>query len=150
MAKIDDALAKYDKCDRPNYQAITSEFGVERSTLSKRHHNKTGSKKAQYESQSKLMKEQDAYLVSYINRLSDQGLPPTNVIVQNFIEELSNSIVRKNFVGNWCWQHQNDLLNRYLTPFDIKQKKADCHQSYSYYFMILKQNIQFNHTIYTI
>jgi hypothetical protein len=93
MAKIDDALAKCDKCDRPNYQAIASEFGVERSTLSKRHRNKTGSKEAQYESQSKLTKEQDAYLVSYINRLSDQGLPPTNMMMRNFIEELSNSTV---------------------------------------------------------
>ena len=102
MVKIDDALAKCDKCDRPNYQAIANEFSVKRSTLSKYHCNKTGSKKAQYESQSKLIKEQDAYLVSYINKLSDQGLPPTNAMVQNFIEELSNSTVGKNFVGDWC------------------------------------------------
>jgi hypothetical protein len=142
MAKIDDVLAKCDKCDRPNYQAIASEFGVERSTLSKRHCNKTGSKEAQYESQSKLTKEQDAYLVSYINRLSDQELPPTNMMVRNFIEELSNSTVGKNFVGDWCRKHQDDLLNGYLAPFDIKRKKADCYQSYSRYFTILKQKME--------
>jgi hypothetical protein len=50
MAKIDNVLVKYDKCDHPNYQAIASEFGIEKSILSKYHCNKTGSKEAQYES----------------------------------------------------------------------------------------------------
>jgi hypothetical protein len=33
-------------------------------------------------------------------------------------------------------------LNGYLAPFDIKRKKADCHQSYSRYFTILKQKME--------
>ena len=66
---IEAALAALSLQSKPNYTQTVKEFGVEQSTLSRRHRNITGSKDAGYESQSFLTKEQSKVLVTYLNEL---------------------------------------------------------------------------------
>ncbi|OCL00560.1 uncharacterized protein K441DRAFT_104661 [Cenococcum geophilum 1.58] len=69
MDPIDAALAALSLQSKPNYTKTAEEYGVERSTLSRRHCNITGSKADGYENQSFLTKQQSQVLVTYINKL---------------------------------------------------------------------------------
>ena len=84
MDPINAALAALSLQSKPNYTQTAKEYGVDRSTLSRRHRNITGSKADGYESQSFLTKQQSSVLVTYINKLTEQGLPPTIAILENF------------------------------------------------------------------
>jgi len=81
MDPIDAALATLSLQSKPNYTQIAKEYGVERSTLSRHHHNIIGSKADGYNSQSFLTEQQFKTLVAFINELTKYRLPPTVAMV---------------------------------------------------------------------
>jgi DNA invertase Pin-like site-specific DNA recombinase len=54
-----------------NYTKIAKEFGVDRSTLSRRHRGVQGPRDCQYEQQQVLSTHHEKQLISYINKLTD-------------------------------------------------------------------------------
>jgi hypothetical protein len=90
MADFKFALATCDSSEAPNYSKIAKEYRVHRTTLS-RHHRGIQTTRAEATSQSRsaLSKDQQLELVSYINKLSERGFPPTNATIRNIAEEIA-------------------------------------------------------------
>jgi hypothetical protein len=74
----------------PNFSAIAYQFPpVNRQTLKRRFYREQGSRAlANSICRQSLTIEQEEQLISYINMLTNQGLPPTLSIVQNLVEEM--------------------------------------------------------------
>ena len=91
MDPIDAALAALGLQSKPNYTQTAMEYRIDRSTLSRRHCNIAGSKADGYESQSFLTNQQSNMLITYINKLTKQSLPPTVAILENFAQEITGN-----------------------------------------------------------
>jgi hypothetical protein len=89
MDSIEAALAALNLQSKPNYTQTAKEYGVDQSTLSRRHRNITGSKADGYNNQSFLTQQQSNMLINYINKLTKQGLPPTVAMVETFAQEIA-------------------------------------------------------------
>ena len=77
-----------------------------RTTLAKRFQGKTVSnQEANSYARRQLTDIQEKTLIQYINKLSDRGLPPTPQIVKNFVEEIADEALRKNWVSRFCERH---------------------------------------------
>jgi len=83
MDSIEAAIADLRLQDKPNITATAKEHGCNRTTLSKRFRNVTGSRATAHDSMRLLNQVQSKVLIQYINDLTERGLPPTVAIVQN-------------------------------------------------------------------
>jgi hypothetical protein len=92
MAPIDDALAAIGSNELGEhliYQKYADKYGVNRSTLSRRHRGISQPRKDYAANQQVLTPAQEAELVEYIKTLTKQGLPPTREMIQNFSSKLA-------------------------------------------------------------
>ena len=88
-ARIESAITDLESQIHVNYAATAKKWGVERTTLAKRHKGQTGIiEDANSYSRQRLTKTQEETLIKYINKLSDRGLPLTPQIVKNLAEEI--------------------------------------------------------------
>ena len=72
------ALAACERELLPNYTKISEKFGIERTTLAKRHKGQTLSmKEAMSEYRQCLTNAQEEALIAQINKLTKRNLPPT-------------------------------------------------------------------------
>jgi hypothetical protein len=96
-ARIQEAIADLESQSDVNYAATVRKWGVERTTLAKRHKGQTGTREdATSDVHRRLTDVQEQVLITHINKLSDRGLPLTLQIVKNIAEE----IVRKELSPN--------------------------------------------------
>jgi hypothetical protein len=99
MGAIEEALAALDSLSEGEkfcYQKIADRYGVNRSTLSKRHRVFQGSMDHAINLQL-LSLQQEEGLVNYIIGLTESGLPPTEEIIQSFACE----VVKKEVGEGW-------------------------------------------------
>lgn len=94
------------------------------ATLSRRNSNQVATSYARRQ----LTDIKERTLVEYINKLSDQGLPPTPQIVKSLAEEIASVMLGKNWVARFCERHQDRVLSAYL---DHKRKLADNPSTFS-------------------
>ena len=100
MASIEaalEALKSLKLGESPNYTLVAKQYGVDRTTLSRRHRGVTGSRTDQISTSRNLNTTQEQELVQYINTLSKRGLPPTRQMIRNFASEIARKPVGK------CW-----------------------------------------------
>jgi hypothetical protein len=77
-ARIESAITDLESQGHPNVTATAKKWKVARETLSKRFRGETVSRQeATSYTRKKLTDAQEETLIKYINKLSDQGLPPT-------------------------------------------------------------------------
>ena len=76
-----------------SYQEVADAADVSRSTVSRRARGVTASRADGYQQQQKLAPEQESELAAYIEELTDQFLPPTRQIIQNFASEIAHEPV---------------------------------------------------------
>ena len=76
-----------------NYSKIAREYSVERSTLRRRHQAKTQSPITKIINQRKLNPQQEKELISYIITLTQRGLLPTRVMIQNFAASIAKTSI---------------------------------------------------------
>ncbi|KAF2228345.1 hypothetical protein EV356DRAFT_458426, partial [Viridothelium virens] len=81
-----------------------------------------------------LSQQQERALVSYINKLSQRGIPPTLKLTRNLAENIAKTTVGKNWLLWFIKQHYTELDSLYLTSFKLSQKRADSYQHLSLYF----------------
>jgi hypothetical protein len=96
MAPIDDAIAAFKLQDpdaQLSLQAISDQYGVERSTLGRRVRGVTRPKQVQAAAQQHLNPQQELELCAYIEDLTKQGLPPTRAMIQNFASKVAKTRV---------------------------------------------------------
>ena len=84
MDPIQEAIAEIESRepgDKFSYQQIAKKYGVNRVTLMRRHKHETEDYSVRNQS---LHPEREAELVRYIKTLTEQRLPPTRTIIQQF------------------------------------------------------------------
>ena len=74
--------------EKPNYTAVATKYGCNRSILSKCHRGVQNTRQAQYKSQRILNDTQSAELVRWIHKLTEKGLPSSNEMLCNFAKEI--------------------------------------------------------------
>ena len=86
MTLILDAIEEIDSREEGksfSYREVAKRFGVDRTTLARRHKGRTRSYGARGKQQQLLNPQQEEELVRYIERCKRRGLPPTREKVQN-------------------------------------------------------------------
>jgi transposase-like protein len=81
-----------------SYREVAKRFGVDRTTLSRRHQGKQVNYEAQAERQLLLNPHQEHELMLYIGRCVRRGLPPTREMLQNFAATIANREVSESWV----------------------------------------------------
>ena len=92
MGDIDAALAALDALkagESFSYTEIAKQYGVQRSTLSRRHRGITQPGEVGNQKNRNLNATQESKLLKYINKLCERGLPPTLEIIRNFRLEIA-------------------------------------------------------------
>jgi Tc5 transposase DNA-binding domain len=142
MGSIEEALADLRLQEEPNILQTAKKHKVNRTTLSRRWNNVTGSKEAGYNGQRLLTTVQSNTLKKYINNLTERGLPPTNAMVRNFAVQIAQKQPGPHWIERWLKANKKDLKSGYLTPIDGARKKAESVYYYSLYYELLERKIK--------
>ena len=96
MAAIDKALEFLKTSGSINYAATAKKFECDETTLRRRHQGKQRARRdADSLYKSRLSKQQEQDLVTYIRKLSLRGIPPTLSMIRNFCSGHSENRGRK-------------------------------------------------------
>lgn len=142
MDQITLAIAHLKANDDANISSTAREFGVNRSTLSRRFNGVTGSVQSKAENQMILSYQQERTLVKYLNTLSERGLPPTPSMLCNFVYDIAKRRPERGWVPAFCKRHKDEILSIYLQPLDKDRKFADNKISYELYFQLIERKRQ--------
>jgi hypothetical protein len=96
-----------------SYSAIAKEYGVVRSTLTRRHKAMSTSINNKNANQQRLTPQQEIELVKYIEELSRRHLPPTREMIQNFASPIAQNPVSESWVTRFINRHSIHLISRY-------------------------------------
>ncbi|KAH8621979.1 hypothetical protein IG631_23374 [Alternaria alternata] len=105
-----------------SYTKVAAQFGVERSTLARRHQ---GVHEQRGVSQRSLHPEREAELVRYIETLTERRLPPKKVMIQQFASQLAGKPVSDTWVKRFLRRHPNHLIFRSGKAMAKERTKAD-------------------------
>jgi DDE superfamily endonuclease/Tc5 transposase DNA-binding domain len=141
MDQIELALKALTLEKAPNYAKTAREFGIDRSTLSRRHREITTSRAIAAANQGLLHREQEKRLIAYINDLCIRGFPPTTSMVYNFAAELARRPPGKNWVSKFVRRWQSDLDARYLGVIESSRTQADQEKDYRDFYTLLAAKI---------
>jgi hypothetical protein len=114
MAPIDDALAAIEAQgpeEKLVYQRIADQYGVDRSTLARRHKRVQVSQEVKHSSQQKLTPQQEAELVKYIEELTVPWIPPTREMIRNFASAVAKEPVSESWVTRFINKYTIDLIS---------------------------------------
>jgi hypothetical protein len=145
MAPIDDAIAAIESREHGehfSYQAIADEFGVQRSTLSRRHRGCQGSKETQKTNQLLLSPQQELSLIKYIEDLTKRGLPPTRDMIRNYASNICHNHVGDGWVTGFLHRNHDHLISKWTTGMDRTRYNADSTAKYELYFNLLHGKIE--------
>ncbi|RYN57418.1 hypothetical protein AA0114_g2574 [Alternaria tenuissima] len=122
-----------------SYNKVAAQFGVERSTLARRHQGVQERKGVSHRS---LHPEHEAELVRYIETLTERRLPPTKVMIQQFASQLAGKPVSESWVARFLRRHPNHLISRSGKAMAKERTKADSGAKYSLYFKLLHEKME--------
>ena len=107
-----EALKSLEIDEKPNYTKIAEQYGVSRSTLSRRHKGVQGTHAEKCRNQRLLNPTQESELISYIDGLCSRGLPPSKEMIRNFASEIAGREAGKSWVDRFIQRHDIDLVSR--------------------------------------
>jgi hypothetical protein len=123
---MEKALDALDRQLIPNYAEIGKKFGIDRTTLMRRHKGISTSKQEATSIYHKLLTDtQEEALIDQINKLTTRGLPPTTHIVKNLAEEIIGRDVNKNWTAGFVQRHSSRLKSLYLRNIDNLRMKSE-------------------------
>jgi hypothetical protein len=135
---IEKALDELNAQLLPNYTQITLKFGLERTTLMRRHKGICASRMKVTSLHHKLLTDiQEKILITQINKLTVQGLPPTSHIVKNLAEEIVGHEVNKNWTAHFVKCHSSHLKSLYLCNIDNLRIKSEYGPYLQHFFMLV-------------
>ncbi|KAF1980022.1 hypothetical protein BU23DRAFT_585877 [Bimuria novae-zelandiae CBS 107.79] len=117
-----------------SYIEIATRYGVNRSTLSRRHRGVTTTRAANTINQRKLNPQQEQELVRYIKRLTERHIPPTREMIQNFASTIAKEPVSESWVTRFINQHSIHLISQWTVGMDSNRHKANLVDKYRLYF----------------
>jgi hypothetical protein len=143
MDPLNEALLFLASADVVNYAATARQFGCDETTLRRRHQGKQRSRRdADHDYKSSLSKQQERDLVTYIQRLTDQGIPPTLTMVRNFGQDIAKIELGPTWSYHFVNRHRDELDCSWFDGFDIARKKADNKRRYKRYFELVSGPVQ--------
>jgi hypothetical protein len=125
------------------YQKYATKWGVDRSTLSRRHRGVSRSMTAGHDTLKNLNTIQQQELVQHIRRLTEQGLPPTREMIRNFGSAIAIKPVSKSWVTRFINENHVHLISRWSTDMDHTRHRADSGLKYKQYFDALFDRINY-------
>jgi hypothetical protein len=131
------AIESLEPGEKFTYQEIADQYGVQRSTLSRRHRGRQGTLEAQRTNQQKLNPQHELELVSYIEDLTKRGLPPTREMIQNFASTIATEPVSDAWVTRFLHQQDDHLISKWSSGIDSVCHNADSNVKYTLYFDLL-------------
>ena len=134
MSPIEEALEVLESQKSPNYTATARLFGINRTTLSRRHRGVMGTIDEKANKARLLTTQQEKTLTKYINKLTLRGFPPTPAIVRNFAKDICKIEPAKNWVSRYVERNRKELDSGFQPGFDLNRKKADNYYKYNLYF----------------
>ncbi|KAG7423555.1 hypothetical protein Forpi1262_v015225 [Fusarium oxysporum f. sp. raphani] len=135
MAAIDKALEFLKTSGSINYAATAKKFKCDETTLRRRHQGKQRARRdADSLYKSRLSKQQEQDLVTYIRKLSLRGIPPTLSMIRNFAQDIAKIEVGKNWPYSFVQRHRNEIDCTWFDGFDIARRRADNASRYRAYF----------------
>ena len=125
----------------PNYTQIALKFGLQRTTLMRRHKGICDSRAQATSQYHKLLTDtQEEVLITQINKLTARGLPPTSHIVKNLAEEIVGREVNKNWTAHFVKRHSSRLKSLYLRNIDNLRMKSEYGPHIQYFFDLVTFN----------
>jgi AraC-like DNA-binding protein len=128
MAPINDAIEAI-KSLKPGEELsctkIAEQFGVDRSTLSRKHKAIQTSHATKIINQQKLNSQQERELVQYIEEITARHLPPTREMIRNFASTIAKEPVSESWVTRFINRHSIHLISQWATSMDANRHQAD-------------------------
>ncbi|KAF1364047.1 hypothetical protein EJ07DRAFT_172976 [Lizonia empirigonia] len=123
-------IAQLSPSKKIQYTQIAENYGVERSTLSRRHRGVTRSRDATDEDRQNLNPQQEKDLVKYIEQLTKQRLPPTRDMIQNFASGVAQKRVSDSWVTRFINKYSDQLTSQWNSAMDSLRHNADSAEKY--------------------
>jgi hypothetical protein len=134
IEKAIEDLESHESGPQSPYQKYATKWGVDRSTLSRRHRGVSRSVSAAHDTQKNLSTAQQQQLVQYITKLSEQGLAPTKQMVQNFGSAVAGKRVSMAWVDRFIRENNIHLITQWSAPMDRSRHNADFGLRYKRYY----------------
>jgi len=144
MTSIEASLADLALQDSFNYTATAKKFNINRSTLSRRHRDKTVFVKKSKQTTSILSNQQEKELIRYINKLIERDISSFNVMIRVFTYNISGKQSGKNWCYEFVQRHSDILQSKFLQDADLERKKVDNAYQYQLYFDLVNVFITFS------
>jgi hypothetical protein len=115
IGAMEDALSAIEslgKGGKFTYKAIADRYGVNRSTLSRRHRGVNRSVQEYAVTKQLLSPDHEEELVKYIIRLTERGLPPTKEFIQTFAGVVFKKVVGEGWVLRFVERHKDTLITK--------------------------------------
>lgn len=141
MDQLEQAVKYLKEHSEESISSVARNFGVHRSTLSRRARGvqKPSSQKAR--DQQLLTPAQETRLVKHITTLCDRGIPPTPAILRNLAYEICGTEPGKAWSSRFVHRHQDRLASGYIDRLDRQRFKADTKYSYELWFKLLQEKV---------
>ena len=125
----------------PNYTQVGLKFGIDRTTLMRRHKGITTSRAEATSIYHKLLTDtQEEVLIDRINKLTVRGLAPTTHIVRNLAEEIIGRDVNKNWTSHFVKRYSGRLKSIYLRNIDKSRMNSEWGPYIQYFFDLVAFN----------
>ena len=125
-----------------SYRKVAKQFKVDRTTLSRRHQGIAQSHADAAAHKQLLNPQQELELVRYIERCTEQGLPPTREMVRNFAGAVAKWEASDAWVTRFLHRHNVNLTTRWSAGIDRNRHQADSHHKHDLYFQLLHGKMQ--------
>jgi hypothetical protein len=139
------AINAHEAGDKPSYCQTAKRFGVDRTTLARRHQGKTRSHAGEAQQRMLLSPQQEKQLVElvgYIEGLTKRGSPPTREMIQNFASVVAKWEVSDAWVTRFLGRNDAFLTSRWTVGIDRTRHIADNEERYRLYFGLLHHKMR--------
>jgi hypothetical protein len=145
MAPIDNAIAAIEHLgpgEHSSYYKVAKEFNIQHSTLRRRYQGLCTLHAGEAQNRQKLSPQQELQLVQYIEDSTEQGLPPTRAMIQNFGGDVTGKACSDAWVSRVLLRNKYLLTSRWTSGMDCNCHKADSKDKYKAYLDLLHSKIR--------
>jgi hypothetical protein len=136
------AIDSHEDEDKSSYRQIAKIFGVNRTTLARRHQGLTRSNAGEALRRMLLTPQQETELVKYLEGLSRRELPPTREMIQNFASIVAKWEVSDAWVTRFLNRNQAHLTSKWTIGMDRNRHEADNEERYRLYFDLVHSKMR--------
>ena len=146
MTGIEEAVAEAKSTppgEKIQWTKISKKHSVVRSTLTRKVERDTCSHQEDAVTRQNLSPQEEEELVKYIDKLTEQHLPPTREMVKEFASRIAGFGVSDSWVSRFLHRHDDELTPQWTTSMDRNRHAADSGDKYKLYYDALRDKIEF-------